>query len=596
MRLFYKRQFSWLIGATLSILLFGCGATGNTSVLSSTSATTSPSTPIYSADGSISVAYSPGQSVVIPASIAKSSLPLTELDAIRLAKQATFGPTKSLIDQIRTLGLQGWIEAQTQLASSGYPLDADRYIFADSSIFCTGTSEERGRCWRENYSAEPVQRQFIVNAITAPDQLRQRVAFALSQIFVISAQEINPTYAIANFQQMLANAAFGNFQDLLKAVCLHPTMGHYLDTVNSDKTNPNENFARELLQLFSIGLYELNTDGTNKLINGRPIATYDNEIVQGFAAALSGYVYPPLPGKSAQAGAPGNYLSPMASIASRHSTGPKKLLRGVTLPAGQSAEQDLNGVIANIAGHPNLAPFISKQLIQHLVTSNPTPEYVGRIAAVFNDNGKGIKGDLKATIAAILMDPEARGELKTHASYGRLQDPVLFSIQAMRALNTKTDGVFPIWRLAEMNQSIFSSPSVFNFYPPDYALPTSKTKLASPSFALINTNTNLARANFIHDLLHNEWIRNPTNFAGYKNGAGTQSSLEEWLALADDPTKLVEQLDLMLTAKRLPTAQKEKIITRLRSINQSDNLKRNIDRSRLGFYLVMTSPTAQIEK
>jgi uncharacterized protein (DUF1800 family) len=536
------------------------------------------------------------QSVLIPAAVVKSSVPLSELDAVRLAKQATFGPTKTSIAQIRALGLQSWIEAQTQLPSSGYPADANRYVDSDNNKVCLGTEAQRGDCWRDNYSADPIQRQFILNALTAPDQLRQRVAFALSQIFVISAQEINPTYAVANFQQMLANKAFGNFQDLLKSVTLHPAMGHYLDMVNSEKSDPNENYPRELLQLFSIGVYELNNDGSRKLSNGRPVASYDNEIVEGFAAAFSGYVYPPLQNAAPSQWAPRNYLSAMVPIAARHSTGSKKLLRGVTLASGQSADKDVNDAINNIFAHPNIAPFIGKQLIQHLVTSNPSPSYVERISNVFNNNGQGVKGDLTAVITAILVDPDARGDVKTDRNFGRLQDSILYSLQAMRAVNAKTDGIYLMWRLSDMRQSMYAAPSVFNFYPPDYALPASSTALVSPAYALINTNTSLARVNYIHDLLHNDWIRDPANFTNYPNASGTQINLDEWTALADDPANLVERIDIMLTAKRVPVALKQKMVARIAALNDSDKTKRNIDRARLAFYLIATSTAAQIEK
>ncbi len=332
-------------------------------------------------------------------------------DAARLLDQAAFGPTDAAVAALQQQGVAAWIDDQLATPATAYaPID---YIDANSAVGCPTGSPST--CGRDNYTPFPVQLQFYRHALTGPDQLRQRVALAYSQIFVISGIDIRPAYGVRNYQQMLLDNAFVNYRQLLERITLHPAMGDYLDMVNNNKptstVEANENYAREVLQLFSIGLSKLNPDGTTvNDANGVAMPSYDQTVVQGFARAFTGWTYAPLPNATSKWTNPVNYGADMVAFDAHHDTAAKTLLNGKTIPAGQTAAKDLSDALDAIVAHPNVGPFIGRQLIQALVTSNPTPAYVARIAAVFDDNGSGVRGDMKAVIRAILLDREARGE------------------------------------------------------------------------------------------------------------------------------------------------------------------------------------------
>ncbi|HVT36906.1 MAG TPA: DUF1800 family protein, partial [Nevskiaceae bacterium] len=423
-------------------------------------------------------------------------------DAVRFLEQSSFGPTDGSIAAVRTLGIPAYLDQQLAMPPTGYPGSAA--VSADSGSGCPSGSSA---CLRDRYTTFPVATRFYRNALTGEDQLRQRVAWALSQIFVISGVKNSIAYGMRDYQQMLLADAFGNFRQLLNDVTLSPMMGYYLDMVNNDKPNgddnPNENYARELMQLFTIGTVMLNDDGTPKLDGkGRLIPTYDQDIIEGFAHTFTGWTYPPAPGEAKQWTGTPWFRGDMPQIPAHHDTGSKELLRGTVLPAGQTQSQDLSGAVGNIFRHPNVGPFIGRQLIQFLVTSNPSPAYVSRITAVFNDNGSGVRGDLKAVVRAILLDPEARGNVKKDAAYGKLREPVLFATGVLRGLGgtTQSDGQYPFEYCAwALDQNVFSPPTVFNFYPPDY--PLQGTSLVGPPFGIYNTNTSVQRADFVNRLL-----------------------------------------------------------------------------------------------
>ena len=287
--------------------------------------------------------------------------------------QAAFGPDAATLEHVQTVGLDDYLNEQFAAPISPYPDPAT-----------TGPGLNR------------VQARFFTNAVHGQDQLRQRVAFALGQIFVVSAIEENTPTQLVPYLGILQKDAFANFRTLMKDVTLSPTMGEYLDVRNNDKADPtsdtraNENYARELMQLFTIGLSELNLDGTLKLdANGNPIPTYDQTTIQNFAKVYTGWTYPTRPGAPLRKHNPPYYIGPMVPFESNHDVTSKTLLNGFVLPAGQTAEQDLEAALDNIFNHPNVGPFIGKQLIQHLVGSNPSPAYVARVASVFNDNGSG---------------------------------------------------------------------------------------------------------------------------------------------------------------------------------------------------------------
>lgn len=406
------------------------------------------------------------------------SRPLSHLEAFRFANRTTFGPKRSEVAQIQRDGYEAWMEAQFRAAPSRYP----EFL------------NQRAMEWS--------QYQFLQMAAQNDDQLRQRVAFALHKIFVVSAATVTDPPAMTSYLNLLSALAFDNIYVVLKQITLHPAMGEFLDMVNNDAARPgsiaqpNENYARELLQLFSIGLVALNRDGTARLDDeGSPIPAYTEDDVKNFTRALTGWTYAQGPGTNADSSGHNRrfYGGFMTPIEENHDVGAKKLLNGVELPAGRTAQQDLDSVIENLYSHPNLAPFLSKQLIKHLVTSNPSPEYVARVSAVFEDNGAGVKGDLKAVLRAILLDREALDPLPETS--GHLKEPVLAAVSLVRQIGTPT-GLLAVvsTEITQMGQRVLLPPSVFSYFSPDYRLPGSD--LTGPEFEIYNSQTALARANF----------------------------------------------------------------------------------------------------
>jgi uncharacterized protein (DUF1800 family) len=353
--------------------------------------------------------------------------------ADRFLEQTTFGPTPALITQVQNSGLQDFLTAQYALPITKYPLPAS----GDTGLGA-------------------VQQRFFVQNLTATDQLRQRVAFALSQIFVIGGNKITDPTGYTNYLQLLANDSFTNYRQIMQDVTLSPAMGHWLDMVNNGKPNvskgdhANENYARESMQLFTIGTSQLNPDGSYQLDSGGDqIPTYTQSTVEAFALAYTGWTYPLAPGATQQTYNPQYWTGPMVAVDSNHDTSAKQLLSysgasgGGMLPAGQSATQDLQGALDNVFNHPNEGPFVSRELIQHLVTSNPSPAYIQRVASVFDNNGSGVRGDMKAVITAILMDAEARrGDDPATAvgTDGHLQEPILYMTGLLRAFGATSDG------------------------------------------------------------------------------------------------------------------------------------------------------------
>lgn len=519
--------------------------------------------------------------------------PVTDADAARFLEQATWGPSEAEIEEVRQNGLERFLDEQ--FATPASSLGSYSVMDPNQNVGCPAIAPNRAVCIRDNYSAFPLQIKFFQNALNGRDQLRQRVAFALSQILVVSAMKVGQSYALATYQELLAARAFGNFRDILSAITLSPAMGLYLDMVNNTKADPvrgvvpNENYARELQQLFSIGVYKLNQDGTlQKNSGGQPIPTYDQNTIEGFAHAFTGWTYPTRPGSAPQARNPPYYVGPMVAVAGEHDTDTKKLLDGVVLPAQQTPEKDLNDAITNVFNHPNVGPFIGKQLIQQLVTSNPGPAYVSRVAAVFNDNGQGVRGDMKAVIKAILLDPEARGDAKTDPQYGKLREPAKLIAGILRALGGRSDGVFPRAQSAALGQDVYNAPSVFNFYPPNY--PLQGTSLVSPVSAIYTATTALNRANFVYTLLYaNNGIAADTTVTG---AIGTKIDLSPLTALAGDPEKLVDKLDLVMMHESMSGAMRNIIIQAVNAMSAGDPLAR----ARAAVYLVATSPQYQVER
>ena len=400
---------------------------------------------------------------------------------------------------------------------------------------------------------------------------------------------------MAAYQQILLDDAFASYRQLISDVTLSPAMGRYLDMVNNDKadptkgTSPNENYAREVLQLFSIGLVELNDDGTPQLDNkGNTIPTYDQDTVEGFAAAFTGWTFPTKPGATAQWTNPTYYVGQMVPIDAHHDTTAKLLLDGQTLPAGQSALTDLNGALDAIASHHNVGPFIGRQLIQHLVTSNPSPAYVARISAVFADNGHGVRGDLGAVVRAILLDPEARGDVKTDPSYGKLREPALALTAMIRGIGgaSASDGVYLRNIVPSMAQNVFDAPTVFNFYPPDFPVPGST--LVSPPLAIYGAATSLVRANTVNRLLAASVAADAT-VAG---STGTSVDLTAWQVAASDPAALVEQVNLTFFHGAMSDGVRTTLQQQVSAVQPSDPA----NRARMALFLALTSNQYQVQQ
>lgn len=390
---------------------------------------------------------------------------ISKAEAFRFLNQATFGATDAEAQRVIDLGITAWVDAQLQEPAS---LQLPYLQSLPRPQFLFELQPDRTDIW-------------FRHALHADDQLRQRVAFALSEIMVISQLGVlgDLTYSMADYYDVLAEHAFGNYRDLIEAVTLHPAMGMYLSMLGNEKPNPasnirpDENYARELMQLFSIGLVELNIDGSVVLDQqGQPEPTYDQAIIEGFAHVFTGWTFA---GASQFRGAypnDANQVLPMQLWPSYHDTGSKTLLNGFVVPPGQTGDADLRDALDNIFNHPNVGPFIAIRLIQRLVTSNPSPAYVERVARVFNNNGSGVRGDLAAVVKSILLDNEARPAVPQDVD-GKLKEPLLRLTQLWRAYDAASaSGRYPLnYIYVIFGQGPLQSPSVFNFFSPFYAPP-----------------------------------------------------------------------------------------------------------------------------
>jgi uncharacterized protein (DUF1800 family) len=419
---------------------------------------------------------------------------ITAAAAARLLDQASWGPTPLAIAAVQNAGVKEWLAAQFQLNTSTLP---DQPMFTADG--------------KNNSNFRPLQTAFIENAVNGQDQLRQRVAFALSEIWVVSAVQLNRAYAFPSWYQLLGDNAFGNYRDIIKAVSLSPAMGFYLNMANNRKGNPakgtaaNENYARELMQLFTLGLAQLNADGSPVLdSNGNPVPTYDQTVVTNTAKVMTGWTYPTAPGAMPKAANPQYFIGKMFAMEANHDTSVKTVIGGLQIPAGQSAEQDLDSLIDALMAQRTMAPFVCAQLIQHLVTSNPSPGYIERVSNVFLDNGSGVRGDMKAIITAILTDPEARaGDSETsleNAGFGHLREPVLFMAGLLRGLSATLGDSSAIYNYtSQLGQNLFYPASVFSYFSPQYR---TQKGLLGPEFQIYSTQTASSRANIVRRLLY----------------------------------------------------------------------------------------------
>jgi uncharacterized protein (DUF1800 family) len=430
----------------------------------------------------------------------------TSQDAARFLFQATYGPRPGEVEALQQQGFGSWLDQQFAMPTASHLATYDQLLASSG----------------EDPNPGLVRESFFAQAVQGPDQLRQRVALALSELFVVSDQDAvlrNNPEALASYLDLLAGNGFGNFRNLLEAVTLSPAMGVYLDMAGSSKSipdkgvNPNENYAREILQLFSIGLYELHPDGTLRLDSAnQPIPTYDQDVVKAFARAFTGWTLGGQnQGNLAKFFHPDrNFRIPMDPWALYHATDEKQLLDGNTLPAGQSARTDLQQALDLIFNHPNTGPFFCRGLIQKLVTSNPSPGYVYRCGQAFANNGSGVRGDLKAVLRAVFLDYEARAaSLATRPDEGHLREPVVRIAGLLRTLDARPRN--GRWKFARSfdqagkstGQTPLRSPTVFNFFEPGYALPgeIAQSGLVSPEFQIATETTVVGAGNYLKGVL-----------------------------------------------------------------------------------------------
>ncbi|HEY1329644.1 MAG TPA: DUF1800 family protein [Casimicrobiaceae bacterium] len=534
---------------------------------------------------------------------------LVNPDTWRLLQQATFGPTYAEAQRVQSMGISGWINDQFNQPMSGYPDSRYNRIQLKTTPDCTTQDPNKvaypadhpyATCVRDHLSLAMLQRDFFVNAVTAPDQLRQRVAWALSQIIVTSGNEPDLSYAhvMSRYQNLMFKNAFGNYQQLLMDVTLSPAMGNYLDMVNNDRASgtrvPNENYAREIMQLFSIGLNELNPNGTEILdANGMPVPTYDQTTIKEMAKTDTGWTYADpanLAAATASKKNPVYYAAPLipypSTATAGHETSAKTLLNGSVVPANQTPLQDLQSMVNNVFAHPNTPVYIGKQLIQRLVTGNPSPAYVQRIANVFINNGAGVRGDLKAVVKAILTDPEARGGgSASDPTYGSLKEPVIMITNLVRTLSGITDGNRLEGSASGLGQRPFYSPTVFNYFPPDQTI--QGTTILAPEFLIHTTQTAISRANLVYNMIYNPTGTDNT----LANSTGTRLNTMQFESLAGNPTALVDQVDKVLMNGTTPAAAKTAIVTAVNAVPATDAP----GRAKMAVYLTASSYYYQVQ-
>ena len=468
----------------------------------------------------------------------------TRAEASRFLAQATMGASRADIEQVMAIGVEAWLDGQFAVA---------RPISHWDWLIQAGIANDPNNLNNQSGFDNVMWRQLIAS----PDQLRQRVGMALLDFLVVGIDGVNAPwrqFTVAAYVDILMDNAFGNFRTLIERISTNAAMGYYLTFLGNRRANaqtgavPDENYAREVMQLFTIGLLRLNQDGTLQLNNGQPVETYGQDDITGLARVFTGYVL-----AAGDNATPDRFRQPMAIQASQHETGEKTFL-GTTIPSGTNAADSLRMALDTIFNHPNVAPFVSKQLIQRLVTSNPPPSYVARVSAVFANNGAGVRGDLRAVVRAILLDVEARNAAIAGASsFGKLRAPVNRLTAWARAFGaTSNNGS---WAAPgnttstsnRLGQSPGRSPSVFNFFRPGYVPPNSPisaSNLVAPEFQITNEPSVIAYVNYLQSL-----VISTGDF---------RANYTEILTRADNSTSLVDEVDFLLGA-RLSDATKASI-------------------------------------
>ena len=505
--------------------------------------------------------------------------PLIPTEAFRLLEQGTFGPVLQDIESVAKSGPEAWINEQ---------------MLMPATYLSDGLAQANSQQWNEYINV------WWRHTVKADDQLRQRVAFALSEILVVSADSGlgDEQSALANYYDLLLRNAFGNYRDLLEDVTLSPVMGEYLSMKGnrkpdaSENIQPDENYAREVLQLFSIGQVLLNNDGTVKLdTDGVPLPAYDQSTIENFARVFTGWHFANAdhfiwPKQS-------DYILPMQPWEEYHDTDAKTLLNGTTLTAGLTARQDMNAALDNIFNHENVGPFIAKQLIQRLVTSNPSPQYVSDVAAVFNSNMAGERGSLASTIKAILMHSEARqGHLDNPDTFGKLKEPLIRLTQVWRAFQPQT---IPFafnysWAENELGQAPLSSPSVFNFFRPSYSQPgeINDRGLVSPEFQILDETSIIKITNRL--LANTLWSH---NFKHDTQGQRIAIDISTEMDLEADREALLDHLDLLMLGGHMSADLRYEINLLMDARSYENAASQRVVEA---IFLIATSPEAAIQR
>jgi uncharacterized protein (DUF1800 family) len=523
-------------------------------------------------------------------------------DASRFLGQATMGYDYNDIQTASESGFDTWIDNQVALPLMSFK-DTTEMVWNHfmQAYFDTWGEEEVVNSGGVFPLSIYYRMGWWNNTMKGDDQLRQRMAFALSEIFVISekSQLELSALGLADYYDKLYQNAFGNFRDLLEAVTLHPSMGFYLSHLNNERSNPDENirpdenYAREVMQLFTIGLFELNQDGSLVLdANGNPIPTYDNSDIGEFAKVFTGlgpaeyyWHFEDFSFVPVQWGDPNNTVPtinmvlPMQMFEEWHEPGEKFLLNDQVIPAGQTGLEDISDALDNLFNHPNVGPFIGKQLIQRLVKSNPTPAYIERISEVFADNGNGVRGDMRAVVKAILLDPEARDcEWIAFDASGKMREPMVRYTQTMRAFNAHNESE-KLWNIAALfefacKQHVLSSPSVFNFFLPSHAPhgPIFDAGLVAPEFEILTSASAMNYINMVYFWFLADYYMEVTTLSSQVAIGVPESNIEmldpddlvsldltEELALAGQMSDLLDRLDILLTGGNLSDESKQVI-------------------------------------
>ena len=557
--------------------------------------------------GSGSAADAPVAGAPVPAASAPAGPVLADVQptpesASRFLTQATFGPSVPQIDHLVQAGYRGWLDEQfakpQTLHAPEVPLFGDPITPKFVGFY-------------------PIQSTFWRQAATADDALRQRVAFALSEIFVISINDMSVIEfprGVASYLDMLGTNAFGNFRQLIEGVALHPMMGLYLSHLGNRKEDPatgripDENFAREVMQLFTIGVEALNDDGTvRKDAAGKPIENYGNDDVMGLAKVFTGWSWAapettdarffaaqPIPLFFSPDAAPDRDIRPMQLYPQFHSASAKSFL-GLTIPAGTDGPTSLKLALDKIVAHPNVGPFIGRQLIQRLVTSNPSPAYVKRVAAAFADNGSGVRGDMKAVLRAVLLDDEARAVPATgDSTAGKVREPMLRITAWMRAFNVKSNSggwayYFASDPVTSIGQAPLQAPSVFNYFRPGYVPPRSEIGNAggvAPEMQIVGETTVASYLNV---------VESSVGYFGTGFLLDLNSDYADEVAIADDAPKLVARMNLLLAAGTMSAANQALVQQAVESVPVGGVLWRE-NRARLAVLMSMASPDFIIQK